>query len=749
MNRASSSTGTEQVTLGIQGMTCAACSSRLERVLGKVPGVEQASVNLAMERAAVSFDPQAVDLDLLRQRIEGAGFTPVDLGTTEGTDREQAARAEELTRQTRAFLFAAVLSIPFLVAMAGHMLGLEGVLFTLLGHGLLQWALATPVQFGAGFQFYRDAWAALRGGGANMSVLVVLGTSAAYLYSVAAVLAGKTLGIQGLYFETSAVLITLILLGKLLEARARGKTSEAIRRLMDLGAPTARVLREAQPVEIPVAEVVAGDLIMVRPGEKVPVDGEVTEGRSGIDEAAITGESMPADKGPGNRVYAASVNGRGSFTMRATHVGSDTVLAQIIKVVEQAQASKAPIQRLADVVSAYFVPAVIGVALLTLALWWGITGDFTRALLAMTAVLVIACPCALGLATPTAIMVGSGVGAEAGILFKGGAELERACELGVLVLDKTGTLTEGSPALTDLVCADGVDEAQVLALASAAEAASEHPLAGAVLRGLRERGVEPAKATHFEALPGLGVAAKVDGQAVLVGTRELLEQRSIPAAELEADWRRLEEEGKTVAAVALDDRAVGLLALADPVKATSADAVRQLQDMGLQVWMITGDNRRTARAVASQVGIPEDKVLAGVLPADKAREVERLQEKAQAAAGKLVGMAGDGINDAPALAAADLGLAMGTGTDVAMEAAGVILMRGDLRMIPAAIRLSRATLRKIRQNLFWALCYNTLGIPVAALGFLSPVLAGAAMAMSSVSVVSNAALLKRHDPMKT
>ena len=742
MSQADSSKN-EQVTLGIQGMTCAACSGRLERVLGKVPGVEQATVNLALERAALSFDPEVVDLAQLRQRIEGAGFKPVDLDA--GLDRERAARADELSRQRRSFMLAAALSAPFLVAMAGHMLGLQGALFILLGNGLLQWALATLVQFGAGAQFYRDAWASLRGGGANMSVLVVLGTSAAYLYSVAAVLAGETLGIRGLYFETSAVLITLILLGKLLEARAKGRTSEAIRRLMDLGAPTARVLRDGVAEDLPVAQVVVGDLIVVRPGEKVPVDGEVTEGCSGVDEAAITGESMPADKGPGDRVFGASLNGRGSFTMRATHVGSDMVLAQIIKVVEQAQASKAPIQRLADVVSAYFVPAVIGAALVTFGLWWALSGDFTRALLAMTAVLVIACPCALGLATPTAIMVGSGVGAEAGILFKGGAELERACALKVVVLDKTGTLTLGSPTLTDLICVRG-EEAELLSLAAAAELASEHPLAGAVLAGARARGVEPGPAQAFEALPGLGVVATVEGREILVGTRALLERRSISVHEVEPQWQRLEGEGKTVVALAVQGEVHGLLALADPVKETSAQAVKQLEAMGIEVWMITGDNARTAQAVADQVGLPAARVMSGVLPADKAREVERLRGQAD---GGLVGMAGDGINDAPALAAADLGLAMGGGTDIAMEAAGVILMRGDLRLIPAAVRLSRATLRKIRQNLFWALCYNTLGIPVAALGFLTPVLAGAAMAMSSVSVVSNAALLKRHDPMKT
>ncbi len=725
-------------------MTCAACSTRLERVLGKVPGVSGATVNLALERAAVSFDPAAVDLELIKERVAQAGFQALDLD--DGPDRERRARQEELRRQERTFLLSAVLSAPFLIGMAGHMLGAQGALFALLGNGLLQWALATPVQFGAGLQFYRDALAALRGGGANMSVLVVLGTSAAYLYSVAGVLAGEALGIRGLYFETSAVLITLILLGKLLEARAKGRTSEAIRHLMDLGAPTATVRRGDEDVQVPAAEVQVGDLMLVRPGEKIPTDGEVVEGHSGVDEAAITGESMPAEKGPGAVVYGATINGRGSLVVRATRVGRDTVLAQIIRVVEQAQASKAPIQRLADLVSAWFVPGVIGAAALTFGIWWAVTGDFTRALLAMTAVLVIACPCALGLATPTAVMVGSGVGAAAGILFKGGAELERAQALGLVVLDKTGTITAGEPTLTDVV-AVGADEQRVLALAAAAELASEHPLAGAVVRGAQERGVEVGAAASVTAHPGMGVEAAVEGVPVLVGTRDLLAQQGVPVEPLQQEWSRMEREGRTVVGVAAAGQPLGLLALADRVKEGSAEAVRQLQAMGIHVWMITGDNERTARAVAREVGILEQHVLSGVLPTDKAAAVQRLRE-GLAPEGKLVAMAGDGINDAPALAAADLGLAMGGGTDIAMEAAGVILMRGDLRLIPAAVRLSRATLRKIRQNLFWALCYNTLGIPVAALGFLTPVLAGAAMAMSSVSVVSNAALLRRFDPIK-
>jgi len=737
-------------------MTCAACSTRLERVLGRTEGVLQANVNLASEHATIRFDPRRVRLEDLMRKVESAGFQA--FAASREAERGEA-RADELRRQRRAFLLAAVLSLPLLLAMVGHLAGWHGGLFRLLGDGRFQWALATPVQFLAGWQFYRDAYLTLRSRGANMSVLVALGTSAAYGYSVVAVLVGGALAGE-LYFETSAVLITLILLGKLLEARARGRTSEAIKKLLGLGAKRARVVRGEAELEVPIEAVQVGDLVVVRPGEKIAVDGEVVEGRSSVDESLLTGESLPAAKGPGDPVTGATINGSGSLRFRATRVGADTALAQIIRIVEEAQGSKAPVQRLADVVSATFVPAVVAIALLSLGGWLLAGATFSAALLKLTAVLVIACPCALGLATPTAIMVGTGVGAERGILFKGAEHLEQARSVGVVVLDKTGTLTEGKPEVTDWLPlgepAPGGEEASaLLRLLAVAEAASEHPLAEAIVRFARAQGAAPegaARADDFEAIPGQGVAARVDGRAVLAGTRRLLEERGVAGEPAEARWAALEAEGKSVLALAVDGEVRALCAVADVVKPSSAEAVRELRELGLRVVMLTGDNRATALAIARQVGLAEEDVRAEVLPAGKAAAVRALREERPAgtrgpgAARPLVAMVGDGVNDAPALAAADLGVALGTGADVAIEAAGVILMRGDLRGVAAAIRLSRATLRKIKQNLFWALAYNALGIPVAALGYLSPILAGAAMALSSVSVVSNASLLRRFDP---
>jgi len=726
-----------EIALSIQGMTCAACSARLERVLGRVPGVASAAVNLATERAAVRFDPGQVELSDLIRRVEAAGFKARPL-LGDGEDAERAERLRELRRQRRALILAAALSAPLVVAMLGHLLGLHGALFRLLGNGWVQWALATPVQLISGWSFYRDGYRAVRGGSANMAVLVALGTSAAYLYSVLSVLLGHRLPIHGLYFETSAVLITLILLGKLLEARAKGKTSLAIRRLLDLGAKSARVVRDGVEVDVPAAAVGVGEIVIVRPGEKIPVDAEVIEGQSAVDESMLTGESMPVIKEVGAAVAGGTINGRGSLRLRATRVGRDTALQQIVRIVEEAQASKAPIQRLADRVSTYFVPLVIVAALITAVVWYLATRDLSAALVHLTAVLVIACPCALGLATPTAIMVGTGLGAEEGVLFRGGEHLERAGRVTTVVLDKTGTLTVGRPAVTDVAATDG-DEAGLLRWAAAAERGSEHPVGEAIVRCATERGVQLLPSDSFEALAGEGVVARTDGREVLVGAPRLLAARGVDATSLAATVERLEAEGKSVAAVAVDGRAIGVLGVADTVREGSAAAVAALHALGLRVVMITGDNRRTALSIARQVGISGEDVLAEVLPAQKAEAVSRLRD----AGGARVAMVGDGINDAPALAAADVGMAIGTGTDVAIETADVILMRGDLRAIPAAIRLSRATLRKIKQNLFWALAYNTLGIPVAAVGLLSPILAGAAMALSSVSVVTNATMLRR------
>ena len=734
--------GEEQVSLDIQGMTCAACSTRLEKVLGRVEGVHQARVNLALEQAAIRFDPALVHLEDLMQRVESAGFRAVP--PEEAPDIE-ALREREVRRQGWLFLLAAALSAPLLLAMVGHLLGASGALWAVLGSGFVQWALATPVQIVSGGHFYLDGYRSLRGGSANMSVLVALGTSAAYGFSVVALLFPAA-GIHGLYFETSAVLITLILLGKLLEARAKRRTSQAIRALMELGAKTARVVRDGEELVVPVGEVRIDDEVLVRPGEKIPVDGEVVSGESSVDESMLTGESLPRDRGPGEPVFGATLNGQGSLRVRATKVGRQTALAQIVRIVKEAQASKAPVQRLADAVSAVFVPVVVGIAAVTFLVWWLAAGDLTGALVAMTAVLVIACPCALGLATPTAIMVGTGVGASRGILFKGAEALENARRLEVVVLDKTGTLTRGEPRLTDVVPAHGVDESLLLGQLASAESDSEHPLARAIVAGARERGLELARPARFEALGGRGLVAEVAGQELVAGTRALLAERGVETAPLEAEWARLEEQGKTVFGVALGGDLAGLVAVADTLKEGAAEAVAALRRLGLQVKMLTGDNRRTARAIAREAGIDEADVLAEVLPAEKADAVRRLQQ-GEGGARRVVAMVGDGINDAPALAAADLGLAMGYGTDVAIETADVTLMQGDLRAVAGAIRLSRATIHKIKQNLFWALFYNAAGIPLAALGLLSPILAGAAMALSSVSVVSNALLLKRFEPM--
>lgn len=730
----------DSVKLHVVGMTCANCASRIERGLNKLPGVK-ASVNLATETAHVEYIPSLVSIADLRKKIADLGYQA--LVPAEGAqDAEKAAREEEIRRQKFLFALSAVLSLPLFLSMIGHITEVEHVIVDWLMNGWVQFALATPVQFYAGWQFYVDSYYNLRSGSANMSVLVALGTSAAYFYSLAGLLFPE-IGVTGLYFETSAVLITLIILGKLLEARAKGRTSEAIKKLMGLQPKTARVVRDGVETDIPVEQVQVGDIIVVRPGEKIPVDGVVREGRSAVDESMITGESMPVEKGPGDAVVGATINKHGTFKFEATKVGKDTALAQIIRVVEEAQASKAPIQRFADVVAAYFVPAVVGGAVVAFLGWYLATGDFTRALLNMTAVLVIACPCALGLATPTAIMVGTGKGAEHGILFKGGEHLEKTHEINAVVLDKTGTITKGEPEVTDVIAFGGFDGPTLLQWVARAEKASEHPLAQAIVASARAKGIALEDAATFEAIPGHGIRAEVDGKVVLVGNRKLLQEYGIDIASAQADMERLEREAKTAVLAAVDGKLAGLIAIADTVKATAVEAVAMLQRMGLRVMMLTGDNRRTAHAIARQVGIREEDVIAEVLPEDKAGVVEQLQ-----AQGWKVAMVGDGINDAPALAKADVGMAIGTGTDVAIEAADITLMSGDLRGIVAAIRMSRATMAKIKQNLFWALIYNTIGIPFAAFGMLSPIIAGAAMAFSSVSVVTNSSLLKRFDPYK-
>lgn len=719
----------------ISGMTCAACAARVEKAARQVPGVLEANVNLALAKLVVEAGAQVSDGDIAAA-VHDAGYTAAPLAAGESAvDREREARQAEIARQKRLLIVSIIFSLPLALSMFAEILRLHDYVPALLFNKYFQWAVATPVQFYAGWQFYRDAFNALRHGGANMAVLVALGTSAAYFFSVY-----NTVAVDGMaYYETSAILITLIILGRMLEAVAKGRTSEAIRKLMGLQAKTARVVRDGREADIPIEEVQVGDIVVVRPGEKVPVDGVISEGNSAVDEAMLTGESLPVDKKPGDTVIGATINKYGTFKFRATKVGRDTALAQIIKVVEEAQGSKAPIQRLADVISGYFVPVVVGIAVLTFIIWYffAAPGNMAMAIMSATAVLVIACPCALGLATPTSIMVGTGRGAENGILFKGGEHLEKTHKLTAIILDKTGTITKGEPALIDIVpvgAAFSPDTA--LALVAAAEKGSEHPLAQAIVHGAVARGLTLPAAADFVAIPGAGVTALVDGRRLAVGTRRLMGEQHVDISAVLPQVEALEADGKTVMFAAVDGSLAALLAVADTVKEHARDAIAELKGMGLEVWLITGDNQRTAAAIGRQVGI--DNIMAEVLPEHKAEQVQRLRS-----AGNVVGMVGDGINDAPALATADVGIAMGTGTDVAMEAGSITLMRGDLRGIVDAIRLSRATMTNIKQNLFWALFYNIIGIPIAAAGFLSPVIAGAAMAFSSVSVVTNALRLKR------
>lgn len=728
---------TERLQYAVNGMTCAACASRIERVLSKLPGVYRVAVNLAAETATVDYYAAAIDSQTVKQKIESLGFGVRTSDEQQAAEREPQTQRQEWRQQRLRLVLAAVFSLPLLSGMLLHMAGGHDALTMLLMNPYFQWVMATPVQFIAGWPFYRGAYLAVKNGGANMDVLVALGTSAAYLYSIVNMLQHSS----ELYFETSAILITLILLGKLLEARAKGRTSEAIKALMGLQAKTARVIRNDAEVDLPVAEVIVDDIIVVRPGEKIPVDGVITEGTSTVDESMLTGESLPVDKQAGDTVVGATINKLGTFRFQATKVGKDTALAQIVRIVEEAQGSKAPIQRFADVVSGYFVPAVVTLAVLVFGGWYLLLapGDFSRALLNFTAVLVIACPCALGLATPTSIMVGTGKGAEHGILIKSAEHLEFAHRLTTVVLDKTGTITSGQPEVTDISVAAGHKVEQLLPLLVGAEKNSEHPLAAAIVRYGEQRGIQALPVDDFYAVPGQGIRVRVGPQEVLVGTRKLLAEQQIDFQSAEQAMQQLETAGKTVMLAAVDQRFAGFVAVADTVKEHSAAAVAELQALGISVWMLTGDNTRVAQAIAKQAGISQ--VMAEVLPADKAAKVAELKM-----AGQIVAMVGDGINDAPALAASDVGFAIGTGTDIAMEAAAITLISGDLRGVVTAIKLSRATMRNIKQNLFWALVYNSLGIPIAAAGFLSPVLAGAAMAFSSVSVVTNALRLKNFKP---
>ncbi|MEK5318059.1 heavy metal translocating P-type ATPase [Paenibacillus sp. FSL L8-0644] len=741
-------TVSEEANLNVTGMTCAACATRIEKGLNRMPGVTGATVNLAMETAHVEYAAGSIAVGDLVSKIEQLGYGAIPQSAE---DNIADVRSKDIQRKKWKWIVSAVLSLPLLWAMVAHFSFTSWIYVPeLFLNPWFQLVLTTPIQFVIGWQFYVGAYKALRNGSSNMDVLVALGTSAAYFYSLYLTLrpADVMEGMAGmpvmtmpeLYYETSAVLITLILVGKWFEAVAKGRSSEAIKSLMSLQATTARVVRDGQELDIPIEQVRVKDIFIVRPGEKIPVDGVVVDGRSAVDESMLSGESLPVEKEAGSAVTGATLNKNGVLRIQAERVGGDTALSRIIKVVEDAQSSKAPIQRIADQISGIFVPIVVAIAVLAFIVWFFLVTptDFAGSLEKMIAVLVIACPCALGLATPTSIMAGSGRAAEYGILFKGGEHLEMTRSVNAVVLDKTGTVTNGKPELTDvMVGASGMAEKDLLRLLGAAEKSSEHPLAEAIVKGIADRGIELVGPTDFENIPGYGVKAHVEGKQVLAGTRRLMSREGIAIDDLAEQYMNdLENAGKTAMLVAVDGSYAGLVAVADTIKETSREAVARLRAMNIEVIMITGDNERTARAVAAEAGI--ERVLAEVLPEGKAEEVKRLQEQ-----GMIVAMVGDGINDAPALATANIGMAMGTGTDVAMEAADITLMRGNLNSIPDAIEMSRRTMTNIRQNLFWALGYNVIGIPIAALGFLAPWLAGAAMAFSSVSVVLNALRLQR------
>ncbi|QAR51936.1 copper-translocating P-type ATPase [Bacillus aerophilus] len=736
----------EQAEFDIEGMTCAACANRIEKKVNRMEGIDQGSVNFALETLQVTYHPGQISPSDIKEAVKSIGYSLIEPAEEHAEEGKKDHRQVAIEKQTARFLFSMILSLPLLWAMVSHF---SFTSFIWLPEAFMnpwvQLALAAPVQFIVGWPFYVGAYKALKNKSANMDVLVALGTSAAFFYSLYESIQSAVQGTHeaGLYYETSAVLITLIVLGKLMEARAKGRSSEAIQKLMGLQAKEAVIERDGKEMTVPISEVKVNDFVFVKPGEKVPVDGEIIEGTTAIDESMITGESLPVDKTTGDTVIGATINKNGFVKVKATKVGKETALSQIIRVVEQAQGSKAPIQRMADQISGIFVPIVVGLAVLTFLIWFFFVdpGNVTSALETFIAVIVIACPCALGLATPTSIMAGSGRAAESGILFKGGEHLEVTQSLDTVVLDKTGTVTKGEPSLTDVIASANWTEDKLLQLAGSAEQQSEHPLARAITDGMKTRGLQAVEVEAFQADPGHGIEARAAGHELLIGTRKLLKKHHISCEALEAVVTELEEQGKTAMLIAIDREPAGIVAVADTIKSSSSQAVARLKEQGIHVVMMTGDNKRTAEAIASEAGI--DHVIAEVLPEEKAAHIVALQKQ-----GKKVAMVGDGINDAPALATANIGMAVGTGTDVAMEAADITLMTGDLHAIADALEFSRKTMRNIKQNLFWALAYNCIGIPVAAFGFLAPWLAGAAMAFSSVSVVLNALRLQRLKPVR-
>ena len=761
---------TTSVVIPIAGMTCAACSARIEKMIAKLDGVTTVTVNLATEKATVLYDRKKVKLSAIKQTIEKLGFTPLDVERENAVDEDKLRKEKEVRTLWRKFTVSAIFAVPLLYLAMGSMVSwlsfaIPSFLLPMqnpLAFALAQIVLVTPIII-AGRNFYTVGYKAIFQRSPNMDSLIAIGTTAAILFSLYSTyriftgdMAVRMDAVEGLYFESAGVIITLILLGKSLEAVSKGRTSEAIKKLMGLAPKTATVIQNGQEVEVPIDEVETDDIVLVKPGEKVPVDGVVIEGHTSMDESMLTGESIPVDKQAGDKVFAAGINKNGVIQFKATKVGGDTALAQIIKLVEQAQGTKAPIARMADIVSGYFVPIVFAIATIAFLAWliveysagYSLGSSLEFSLTIFISVLVIACPCALGLATPTAIMVGTGKGAECGILFKGGETLETTHKIDTIVFDKTGTITEGKPEVTDIITVADITEERLLQLAASAEKGSEHPLGEAIVKHAEKENIAFIKPGRFEAIPGFGIEVEMDGQSILIGNKKLMDERKISLDILTEKSDLLANEGKTPMYVAVDKKIAGIIAVADVVKASSLRAVEKLRSMGLEIAMITGDNRRTAEAIARQVGI--DRVLAEVLPQEKSHEVEKLQ-----AMGKKVAMVGDGINDAPALVQADVGIAIGSGTDVAIESADIVLMKSDLMDVATAINLSKSTIRNIKQNLFWAFGYNTAGIPLAAgLLFifggplLNPMFAAAAMSLSSVSVLTNALRLKRFKPYK-
>jgi len=750
---------TNTVTIPIGGMTCAACAQRIEKALKKTEGVLHASVNFATEKATIEYDSSVTRLSKMKQIIEKTGYQALNIEKGNTVDEDKIRKEKEIRTLWTKFIIATTFGLPLLYLAMVPML--PWLPFSIpkflnpmqypLTYAIAQIILVIPIII-VGYKFYTVGFKALIQKSPNMDSLIAIGTSAAVLYSLYSTyrIANGDFGVahQGLYFETAGVIIALILLGKSLEAVSKGKTSEAIKKLMGLAPKTAIVIHDGKEIEVPIDEVEIGDVILVKPGDKIPVDGEVIDGHTSIDESMLTGESMPIDKKSGDKVYAASINKNGMIKFEATKIGGDTTLAQIIKLVEDAQGSKAPIAQMADIVSGYFVPIVVAIAILIFVVWMIAGQTLVFALTIFISILVIACPCALGLATPTAIMVGTGKGAEYGILIKGGAALETTHKINTIVFDKTGTITEGKPEVTDIITTSDITKNRLLQITASGEKGSEHPLGEAIVRGAEKEKLEFLQVNNFEAIPGHGIEVNIDGISTLIGNRKLMDERNISLGDLTSDSDRLASEGKTPMYIAMNNKISGIIAVADVVRESSAKAIKKLQSMGIEVVMITGDNRKTAEAIAKQVGI--DRVLAEVLPQDKSNEVKKLQ-----AEGKKVAMVGDGINDAPALVQADIGIAIGSGTDVAMESADIVLMRSDLMDVPTAIHLSKSTIRNIKQNLFWAFGYNVAGIPIAAgllylFGgpLLNPIFAAAAMSLSSVSVLANALRLKRFKPYK-